>query len=253
LTQTPQNTVPEKLCRAPQRAQELLLADRPGSGGGPLNQAARGLAAAAAAALLALGPALDASALLNSPNAQIPRTVDAALRRAIPAFNPDVRALQDSLESIAFKLRIPQRKPWSAMADDLGAATTRAGNEDAMLTGVLPPDREDATALVADIKTGLGRLLAAVELKDPSRTSVRLAAVLEKVAKLELLQAPGLPYQLPRQYKGYPQLRGRAVAELVVEKADGSRSFIDPTSDAGPQKQARIRIVLDGYSGEGGS
>lgn len=37
------------------------------------------------------------------------------------------------------------------------------------------------------------------------------------------LQAPGLPYQLPRQLAGYPALSGRAIVELTVEKASGAK------------------------------
>ncbi len=50
------------------------------------------------------------------------RSADAALRRSIPAFNKDVREIQSKLEDVAFKLRIPQRKPWPAMVDDVKAA-----------------------------------------------------------------------------------------------------------------------------------
>ena len=51
------------------------------------------------------------------------RTVDAALRRSIPATNPDIKQVQRNLEDIAFKLRIPQRKPWAQMTDDIVRAT----------------------------------------------------------------------------------------------------------------------------------
>ena len=51
------------------------------------------------------------------------RSADAALRRSIPAFNKDVREVQTKLEDVAFKLRIPQRKPWPAMVDDVRAAS----------------------------------------------------------------------------------------------------------------------------------
>ena len=50
----------------------------------------------------------SAVAVLNSPNAKIPRTPAAALRRSIPTTNPDVRSIQTRLEDVAFKLRIPQ-------------------------------------------------------------------------------------------------------------------------------------------------
>ncbi len=51
-------------------------------------------------------------------------SADAALRRSIPAFNKDVREVQQKLEDVAFKLRIPQRKPWPAMVDDVRGATS---------------------------------------------------------------------------------------------------------------------------------
>jgi hypothetical protein len=55
---------------------------------------ARLAASVAASTVLTLGsllpmvPVGPAVAVLNSPNAQVARTVDAALRRSIPAFNP---------------------------------------------------------------------------------------------------------------------------------------------------------------------
>ena len=89
----------------------------------PLADLARQAVAAALAALAATSSlALPAGAVLNSPNARIPRSADVALRRSIPTFNQDVRAVQTALESVSFKLRIPQRKPWVQMAADVAAA-----------------------------------------------------------------------------------------------------------------------------------
>lgn len=63
--------------------------------------------------------------------------------------------------------------------------------------------------------TALCRVSRAIEVKDPDRTSMRVANALEQVASLELLQAPGLPYQLPRQLAQYPALAGAAVEGLL--------------------------------------
>ena len=52
----------------------------------------------------------------------LPRTPDVALRRALPALNADTRAIQERLEDIGFLLRIPQRKPFNTMADDVEIA-----------------------------------------------------------------------------------------------------------------------------------
>lgn len=58
------------------------------------------------------------------------RSVDAALRRSIPAFNKDVKDIQARLEDVAFKLRIPQRKPWQGMADNIAASLVLAQQPD---------------------------------------------------------------------------------------------------------------------------
>ena len=38
--------------------------------------------------------------------------------------------MQTALEDIAFKLRIPQRKPWGAMTEDVAAAAAVIGQRD---------------------------------------------------------------------------------------------------------------------------
>lgn len=213
-------------------------------------QLAKATTCVAAAAVLALGSAAPppAEAVLNNPRAPVARTADVALRRSIPAFNTDVREVQNRLEAIGFKLRIPQRKPWQSMGDDAAAAAALVANRQLMMVGVLPGDEEKAAALLDDIEAVLVRLARSIEVKDAERTSIRVANSLEGVASLELLQAPGLPYQLPRALAGYPILAGRAVVELTVEKATGEEAFVDQNSGDGPQKQTKLVMVLDGFS-----
>lgn len=122
-----------------------------------LGRGAAGLAAAAVLAAGGLAAPPPASALLANPRAPVPRSADVALRRSIPAFNPDVATVQEKLEAVGFKLRIPQRKPWGSMSDDVAAAAELAGDEARMLKGVLPPDEEQARQLVADIQQQLER------------------------------------------------------------------------------------------------
>ena len=105
-------------------------------------QLARLVATGAAAAALTLGSAPGpAAALLNSPNAQIPRSAEAALRRSIPAFNGDVREIQSTLERVAFKLRIPQRKPWQVgrRGADPAPPLPQAAREHEVCTLCAPP------------------------------------------------------------------------------------------------------------------
>ncbi|PNH03265.1 Peptidyl-prolyl cis-trans isomerase CYP37, chloroplastic [Tetrabaena socialis] len=79
-----------------------------GGGQDPGARARAALAAITVSAAILLGGGSPADAVLSSPNAKISRTVDSALRRSIPAFNPEVKVVQDQLERIAYYLRIPQ-------------------------------------------------------------------------------------------------------------------------------------------------
>ncbi len=91
-----------------------------------LQQAARAAAGVAAAAVLALGALPPpAEAVLANPRAPVARSADVALRRSIPAFNADVAEVQERLEAVAFKLRIPQVWMWVAGLVGLAAGIAK--------------------------------------------------------------------------------------------------------------------------------
>lgn len=74
-------------------------------------------------------------------------SADAALRRAIPAFNPDLREVQTKLEEVAFKLRIPQRKPWQVIVSSIKSL----GVEIMLLHGCACLMKDDQSLLDADL------------------------------------------------------------------------------------------------------
>ena len=45
--------------------------------------------------------------------------------------------------------------------------------------------------------------------------SVRTAEILSNVAELELLQAPGVSFIIPKEYRSLPQLKGEHAMRLV--------------------------------------
>lgn len=135
------------------------------------------------------------------------------------------------------------------MQEDIAAALEIASDNNRLLKGVLPGDASIGEDLAQGIKKDLERLSMAVSLKDPDRTSIRVANVLERVASLELLQAPGLPYTLPSQYKAsLPYLTGRAKIQLTVENSKGQKQFYKRDSEDGPSKRATIEMTVDGYA-----
>ena len=191
---------------------------------------------------------LDADALLNSPNRLIPRSVEAALRRSIPAVNPTVEDIQKKVEKIGFLLRIPQRKPYGAMQTDveLVSKIVRESPQE-VLQGIPDDQSSQGERLLSQLSLGLDKLLVAINQKDPDRTSTAVANVLGTVAEIEILQAPGLPYTLPAQYSEYPRLTGRATVRFSVEKAQDGGEFVVAVGGGG-RNDAQIEIVVDGYS-----
>ncbi|XP_077243236.1 cyclophilin-like peptidyl-prolyl cis-trans isomerase family protein isoform X3 [Tasmannia lanceolata] len=190
-----------------------------------------------------------ARAVLYSPDTKVPRTGELALRKAIPA-NSNMKAIQNSLEEISYLLRIPQRKPYGTMEGDVKRALKIAMDEKESILGNIPVDlKEKGVALYASFVDGKGELQSLVESikeNDPDKVSIRLSSSLNTVAELELLQAPGLSFLLPKQYMGYPRLTGRGTVEFTIEKGDGST--FSSASSGEPRKNVTIQVVLDGYS-----
>lgn len=185
-----------------------------------------------------------ANAVLYSPDTKVPRTGELALRRAIPA-NPKMKAAQDSLEDISYLLRIPQRKPYGTMEANVKKALKMAVDEKDSFVGNLK-EREDVLKLYTSFVDTNNKLLESIKEKDADKVSVGLSNALNTLAELEILQAPGLPFLLPAQYKEYPRFTGRGVVEFIIKKGGGSTFF--PASGGEAKNVAKLKVVVDGYS-----
>lgn len=191
-----------------------------------------------------------AHALLYSPSTQLPKNAEVALRRAVPVVNTSLREMQNSLEDIFPLLRIPQRKPYGTMTNDVQKAIKIATEKkDEILKMVPDGQRAEGERIFDQILTGKGGLeglLNSIEEKDADRISIRLASSLNSISQLALLQAPGLPYLVSSQYANLPRLTGRAVAQMTILKADQSTFSIQ--NGAASVKTGVVEITLDGYS-----
>ncbi|CAN1838072.1 Peptidyl-prolyl cis-trans isomerase CYP37, chloroplastic [Linum perenne] len=162
-------------------------------------------------------------------------------------YSPDTKT---SLEDISYLLRIPQRKPYGTMEGNVKKALKIATDEKNSVLTSIPADLQDKGsslyASLIDGKGGLQALLQNIKDKDPDKVSLSLASSLDTIAEIELLQAPGLSFLLPAQYKDYPRLNGRGIVELTIEKGDGSA--FSPESGGELRKTAKIQVTVDGYS-----
>ncbi len=64
-------------------------------------------------------------------------------------------------QNVGYKLRIPQRKPWASIEDDVNSAVALAQNSDRLLKGVPAYSEDVGRQWIADIREGL-RLLQGV-------------------------------------------------------------------------------------------
>jgi hypothetical protein len=133
------------------------------------------------------------------------------------------------------------------MAANVADSLALAQQRDRMLAGVPAASLPAAESLLDALSTALRKLELAVKTQQPDGVALRVADSLRVVAELELVQAPGLPFLIPKEYRSLPRLAGRAEVEVTLEKRDGSLGFTNPGA-GGPARSARVVLTLDGYS-----
>jgi len=196
---------------------------------------------------LQVGAVDGANALLKgNPRSDMPRSPEAALRRAVPPVNAQMIDTQSDLEEVAFQLRIPQRKQWDRIEKAVQACRLRLIDEQAKIFADVPgKSRKDVTGFISRLDNALAKMEKGILYKDSSYTATYLNAALDAVSRIELTQATGLPYSIPRDFANRPVLAGRASVRVTFHKADRSFTNVD-TAEKSPK--AEVVIDLDGFS-----
>lgn len=143
----------------------------------------------------ALSTPEKASALLTSPDANLPRSPEAALRRSIPVVNKGSAAVQDALEDVQYQLRIPQRKPWASMLRELEEARKALDDESAsggLYSTVRESDTQKASEYMTALRQEIDGLEEAINSQSAESASIGAANALDNLSNLEILQAPRL-------------------------------------------------------------
>lgn len=104
--------------------------------------------------------------------------------------------------------------------------------------------RTAAEATLAELDQLLTELVDIAGQQDVERFDRGVAMALDATSRLRVLQAPGLPFDLPRRYDALPRLTGRAVVDLTVRKGAGSFGFVNGDE----VKTVKLRVVVDGYN-----
>jgi peptidylprolyl isomerase len=178
--------------------------------------------------------ALAIALLAWTPNAQaLPqgnaiKDPKALLRYSLPIDNPTVRSIQGSIEDIAYQLRAVRR--WGpAMGDIKKADSALLNQKDKLLASIPEAKLAQAETLISEIQAGTTTLKTLAEVENKDGVLDERLHVLDLVGELEELMVQGFPYEVPAEYSGMAQLKGRATVEFKTTQGD-------------------LTAVLDGYS-----
>jgi peptidylprolyl isomerase len=175
--------------------------------------------------LCSLSLGISAAGLLPAGNAIT--DAQSILRYALPIDNKPVRELQNSLEDITNHLR---GKQWSSISSDVKKAAAVLTTKQADILRDVPEAKQaQATALIAQIQTGIEALRVATDTKNKPQLQADRLKVLAEIGTLEASMVTGFPYTVPADYRNLPQLQGRATIEIETTKGN-------------------ITVVVDGYS-----
>jgi peptidylprolyl isomerase len=165
---------------------------------------------------LTLSIGISGAGLLPAGNAIT--DAQSILRYALPIDNKPVRELQDSLEDIANHLR---GKQWSSIDSDVKKAGSILKNKQAaILKGVPEAKQAEAQTLIADIQTGIDALQVSTKAKNKPQLQAERTETLAKIGTLEASMVTGFPYEVAKEYRNLPQLKGRATIAMKTSKGD---------------------------------
>jgi len=235
--------------------------------GGPAARLATGFLGVLATASLLLSPALD---VLQHPSSTAPgaahaqgatskkstrgapskdanKDPESILRLSLPINekNP-IREAQAALEMNMDKaLKETKNEKWGKVAGLTRKAANVMANKEKDILKDVPADRQDAAkALITEVKTGLADLGQVIETQKKEAVENKKREVLAKIGDIEQLMVSAFPYEVPAEFASLPQLKGRAEADIVLKKADGSKFDVDGTI----YDKLTLKMVFDGYS-----
>ena len=152
---------------------------------------------------------------------------EALLRLALPFDDDNIRAVQLELEDIESQAR---GRRWSGIKSDVTKAATKfSRKKDSILDNVVSEKRAEAETLAESVLANLEQLKAAAEDQDLEAIKTVRKAVMSDIGQIEASMVEGFPFEIPAEYKDYPQLLGRAT--IAMETSQGN-----------------LKIVVDGFN-----
>ena len=171
--------------------------------------------------------AIAAPAQAGLPPGNAIKDPDALLRLALPFDNDAIRKVQLDLEYVISEIR---GRRWSGVKSDINKASATFRRKKAnILESVVPEKQDEAEQVIEEINEKFDALKEVVEAKDTEQTLALRKEILGKIGSIENSMFDEFPFEIPEEYKDYPQLLGRATIEMKTSQGD-------------------LTIVVDGYN-----
>ncbi|MEM9136778.1 MAG: peptidylprolyl isomerase [Cyanobacteria bacterium P01_F01_bin.42] len=155
------------------------------------------------------------------------RDPEALLRLGLPIPNEDIRDIQLSLEDLVIQAR---SRRWSAIKSTVGKAQSKfKKHQDEIIKDVVEGKREEAEQLLESIISDLEELKGVAADKDIDQLRTLKTSVMGAIGQIEAAMVSGFPFEIPEEYKDYPQLLGHATIDMQTS-------------------QGELTIVVDGFN-----
>ena len=167
------------------------------------------------AVMITLPIAPSMAALPTKSAIKDPRVI---LRNALPIENEVLRDVQHTLEQMP---RLANLKRWNNLKKDVETIAGDLTQNKAQLIAAVNSDRQaSVTEHLASLEKSITPLQEAIAIKDRNNVKALVEKALGYVGLVEADFVKAFPFEVPAQYAGLPQLKGRALVELSTEKGN---------------------------------
>ena len=167
------------------------------------------------AVMMTLPIAPSMAALPTKSAIKDPRVI---LRNSLPIENEVLRDVQHTLEQMP---RLANLKRWNNLKKDVETIARDLTQNKLQLIAEVNSDRQvSVTEHLASLEKSLVPLQEAIAIKDRNNVKALVEKALGYIGLAEADFIKAFPFEVPAQYAGLPQLKGRALVELSTEKGN---------------------------------
>ena len=167
------------------------------------------------AVMMTLPIAPSMAALPTKSAIKDPRVI---LRNSLPIENEVLRDVQHTLEQMP---RLANLKRWNNLKKDVETIARDLTQNKSQLIAEVNNDRQvSITEHLASLEKSLVPLQEAIAIKDRNNVKALVEKALGYIGLAEADFIKAFPFEVPAQYAGLPQLKGRALVELSTEKGN---------------------------------